>query len=121
MTDLEQMNVNIQRQIDAQNARIDSVMAKVDMLVVESQQQREDMRRLQERQDALAAKHAEEMKSLQERQDAKMHEMNQRFYDKIDTNQQAFAKQLHDNFVQTMIGVGAIMAAIGGLIIATLK
>ena len=32
-----------------------------------------------------------------------------------------FTKQLHSNFVQTMIGVGAIMTAIGGLIITTLK
>ena len=51
MTDLEQLSVNVQRQIDAQNARIDSVLAKVEMLVVESQQQREDIRRLQDKQD----------------------------------------------------------------------
>lgn len=46
MTELEQLSVNVQRQIDAQNARIDGVLAKVDMLVVESQQQREDIRQL---------------------------------------------------------------------------
>ena len=46
MTDLEQLSVNVQRQIDAQNARIDSVLAKVDMFVVESQQQREDIRQM---------------------------------------------------------------------------
>lgn len=51
MTELEQLSVNVQRQIDAQNARIDGVLAKVDMLVVESQQQREDIRRLQDKQD----------------------------------------------------------------------
>ena len=50
MTDLEQLSVNVQRHIDAQNARIDGVLAKVDMLVVESQQQREDIRRLQDKQ-----------------------------------------------------------------------
>lgn len=68
--------------------QVATVATKVDMLVIESQQQREDMRRMNE---------------------------------KIDANQKEFTQQLHSNFVQTMIGVAAIMAAIGGLIIATLK
>jgi len=106
MTDQEKINENLQRQIDAQNARIDNVLTKVDMLVIESQQQREDIRRLQERQDAAQAKH-----------EAEMHEMNQRFYEKFDD----ITKQLHSNFIQTMLGVGAIMVAVGGLIIAVLK
>ena len=128
MTDQERINENLQRQIDAQNARIDNVMMKVDVFIAESQQQREDMRRLWERQDAMQAKHDAEMKELQKRQDeiqakqdAKMHEMNQRFYEKVDANAKEFTKQLHSNFVQTMIGVGAIMAAIGGLIITALR
>ena len=132
MTDQERINENLQRQIDAQNARIDNVMMKVDIFIAESQQQREDMRRLWERQDAMQVKHDAEMKAMQEKQDAemkamqekndaKMHEMNQRFYEKIDANAKEFTKQLHSNFVQTMIGVGAIMAAIGGLIITALR
>lgn len=52
MTEQEIINQNIQRQIDAQNARIDNVLTKVDMLVTESQQQREDIRRTQEKHDA---------------------------------------------------------------------
>ena len=91
MTELEQLSVNVQRQIDAQNARIDSVLAKVDMLVIESQQQREDIRR------------------AQEKHDAEMHAMNEKF----DLTYRELTQQLHTNFVQTMIGVGAIMAAIG--------
>ena len=110
MTDQERINESLQRQIDAQNARIDNVLTKVDMVIAESQQQREDMRRLWERQDAMQAKH-----------EAEMHEMNQRFYEKVDGISKEFTKQLHSNFVQTMIGVGAIMAAVGGLIIAALK
>ena len=123
--------------------QVSTVAAKVDMVIGELQQQREDMRRLHERQDAVQAKHDAEMKAMQEKQDAEMkarqekqdaemkamqekqdakfHEMNQRFYDKIDANHKEFTKELHSNFVQTMLGVGAIMAAIGSLIIATLK
>ena len=106
MTDQEKINENLQRQIDAQTARIDNVLTKVDMLVIESQQQREDIRRLQDRQDAAQAKH-----------EAEMHEMNQRFYEKFDD----LTKQLHTNFIQTMLGVGAIMIAVGGFIVAALK
>ena len=40
---------------------------------------------------------------------------------KMEANQKEFMQQLHNNFVQTMIGVGAIMVAVGGLIIAVLK
>lgn len=35
MTDLEQLSVNVQRQIDAQNARIDNVLTKVDTIIGE--------------------------------------------------------------------------------------
>ena len=63
----------------------------------------------------------EDIRRIQEKHDADIKEMNQRFYDKIDSNYKELTNQLHNNFVQTMIGVGAIMAAIGGLIIAMLK
>ena len=90
--------------------QVSMVATKVDLMILEAQQQREDIRRLQDRQDAMQAKH-----------DTEMHEMNQRFYEKLDENYKDLTKQLHTNFIQTMIGVGAIMAAIGGLIITTLK
>ena len=106
MTEQERINENLQRQIDAQNARIDNVMTKVDMVIAESQQQREDMRRLWERQDALQAKHDADMKAL----DAK-----------IDGISKDFTKQLHSNFVRMMIGVGAMMSVTGSFIVAALK
>ena len=68
------------------------------------------MRELRERQDAAQAKH-----------DAEMHEMNQRFYEKVDSINKEFVKELHSNFVQTMIGVGAMIATLGGILIAALK
>jgi len=52
MTEQEQINVNVQRQIDAQNGRIDAVLTKVDMVIAEIHQQREDMLRAQEKHDA---------------------------------------------------------------------
>ena len=35
MTEQEKINADVQRQIDAQNARIDTVLAKVDMVIGE--------------------------------------------------------------------------------------
>ena len=107
---MTEQETQIERRFATLEQQVSTVAAKVDMLVVESQQQREDIRR------------------AQEKHDADMKEMNQRFYAKfdamdakVDANFKEFAKQLHSNFVQTMIGVGAIMAAIGGLLIAALK
>lgn len=88
MTEQERINNAVQMQIAAQNARIDTVMAKVDALINEANQQRQDIRELNK---------------------------------KIEDNQKEFMQQLHNNFVQTLIGVGAIMVTVGGLIIAVLK
>ena len=106
MNEQERINQQFQRQLDAQNANFEKAMLKIDMALEELRQQREDMRRLQDRQDEERRKH-----------DAEMQEMNK----KIDENFKTLSNQIHNNFVQTIIGVGAIMAAVGGLIIAALK
>ena len=50
MTDQERINTDLQRQIDAQNSRIDNVLTKVDMLIDEMRdrdnQRAEEMRHL---------------------------------------------------------------------------
>ena len=108
MTDQERINENLQRQIDAQNARIDNVMTKVDMVIAEVQQQREDMRRLWERQDAAQAKHDAEMKEMNQRFYAKFDAMDKKIDDKFDK----FSPQLQMMSVTTIFGVGAIVWAI---------
>jgi len=55
----------------------------------------------------------EELK--QQRQDIR--ELNK----KIDDNQKEFMQQLHNNFVQTLIGVGGMMIALGAFLVAVLK
>ena len=44
MTDQEKINENLQRQIDAQNARIDNTLVKVDGLIRAMQDFKEEMR-----------------------------------------------------------------------------
>ena len=86
--------------------QVATVAAKVDMLVIEAQQQREDIRRLNEKQDLLQAK-----------TDKRLEELNE----KITQGQKEFAQQLHSNFIQMMIGVGAMILILGGLIMAVMK
>ena len=110
MTEQERINQTLQSQIDSQNARLDKALTNFDtkfnLMMEEIRQQREDLRRQQDRQDALQAKH-----------DAEMHEVNK----KIDDNFKTLSNQIHNNFVQTMVGFGAIAAAIGGIVIAAFK
>ena len=97
--------------------RVDRLETKFDMFMQEMREFKTEMRQQNQMR-------AEELRDLQRRQDedrrnhdADMKEMNA----KIEANAKEFTKQLHTNFIQTMLGVGAIMAAIGGLIIAALK
>ena len=99
MTEQEKFNENFQRQIDAQNARIDNVLTKVDMLVAESQQQREDIRRAREKHDA-------DIKDLNTR---------------IDSKFDSLSNQIHSLTVTAVVGFGALALAVGGLVISLLK
>ena len=86
--------------------RLTSLETKFELFMQEIHEQREDIRRLQDRQDAMQAKH-----------EAEMHEMNQRFYDKVDS----LSNQIHDTWRQTMLGVGGMIVAVGALLFAALK
>ena len=94
MTDQEKIAQNLQRQIDAQNARIDNVLTKVDMLVIESQQQREDIRR------------------AQEKHDADIKEINARIESKFDK----LSGQIQSLTIAAVVGIGAIVIGGGAII-----
>ena len=124
----EQENITIQSRVSSLETKFEMFMQEMRDFKTEMRQQNEmranEIRDLQRKHDEEQAKR----EAAQAKHDADMLEMNQRFYSKfdamdakVDANFKEFAKQLHSNFVQTMIGVGAIMAAIGGLLIAALK
>lgn len=81
--------------------QVATVAAKVDMLVIESQQQREDIRRLNERQDAAQAKHEADIK-----------EMNARIESKFDK----LSNQIQSLTIAAVVGVGAIVIGGGAII-----
>ena len=96
MTDQERINQTLQRQIDAQNARIDNTMTKVDMMMEEIRDIRSDMR-----------------------------EMQTRFYTKVDSKIDSkfdkLSDQIHTMTIAAVVGFGAIAAAVGGLVFAAFK
>ena len=82
--------------------QVATVAAKVDMLVIESQQQREDMRRAQEKHDA-------DIKALNERIESK--------FDKL-------SSQIQNLTIAAVVGIGAIVIGGGAIIwsaISTMK
>ena len=69
----------------------------------------------------------EKFNAAMEKIDLAFKELNQQRQDirdmnkKIDDNQKEFIQQLHNNFVQTLIGVGGMMVALGAFLVAVLK
>ena len=121
MTEQEQINVNVEN-------RLTSLETKFELFMEEMKQQREDIRRIQERQDAAQAKHDADMKAAQAKHDADIKEMNQRFYTKfdemdkkIDSKFDKLSDQLHTMTIAAVVGFGAIAVAIGGLVVSALK
>ena len=128
MTEQENINVNIQN-------RVTSLETKFELFMEEIRQQREDIRRIQERQDAAQARHDADMKEMREKHDADMKEMNQRFYAKFDAMDAKFdemdkkidskfdklSDQLHTMTIAAVVGFGAIVVAIGVLVVSMIK
>ena len=79
--------------------QVATVAAKVDMLVIESQQQREDMRRAQEKHDA-------DIKALNERIESK--------FDKL-------SSQIQNLTIAAVVGIGAIVIGGGAIIWSTIS
>ena len=76
-----------------------ATMAKVDSLVEESKQQREDIRQAQ-------AKH-----------DADIRDLNARIDSKFDN----LTNQIHNLTIAAVVGFGALALAVGGLVVSSLK
>ena len=101
MTEQERINENIQRQIDAQNARVDTVLAKVDTIIGEMRD-RDNQR-------------AEEIREI--RQDMK--EMQNRFYtkmDNLDAKIDGIGNHVRNLAITSMAAVGGMFVAVGAMV-----
>ena len=128
MTEREQINVSLDN-------RLSRLETKFELFMQESQQQREDIRRLHERQDAERARFDAEMKEFQKKQDAaqakrdaefkefqKKHDADMRDMNKkIDSKFDKLSEQIHTMTIAAVVGFGAIAAAVGGLVFAAFR
>lgn len=111
MTEQEKINVDVQRQIDAQGARIDTLVIKVDALSDKIDAFVNESRAARERQDA-------DIREMRQKHDEDIKEMNQRFYAKFDAIDAKFDKMdakidnigshVRNLSVATIIGVATI-------------
>ena len=106
MTDQEMINERLQRQIDAQNSRIDNTLTKVDMIIEEIRDIRSDIRDIRS-----------DMRDIQTWFYTKVDSLD----DKIDAKFDKLSDQIHTMTITAVIGFGAIAVAVGGLVFAAFK
>lgn len=99
MTAAEERIDKLETRFSTLEQQVATVAAKVDMIIEESQQQREDIRRARE-------KHDEDIK-----------EMNA----KIDSKFDGLSNQIHNLTIAAVVGFGAIAVAVSGLIVTALN
>ena len=117
MTDLERINEKLQRQIDAQNARIDNTLTKIDMMLAELRDSRTEMR---DRDNQRAT----EIRDRDNQRAAETRELQTRFYTKIDALDakiDALGKHVQNLTVAAIVGFSAVLVAVGGLVVATIS
>ena len=101
MTDQEKINENLQRQIDAQNARVGNVLTKVDMLITELRD-RDNQR-------------AEEIRELRQKQDSDMREMRQDIKN-LQTRIEDMGKHVRNLAWTGMAAIGGMFVAVGAMV-----
>ena len=97
MTEQERINQQLQRQIDAQNSRIDNVLTKVDMLVAEMRE-RDNQR-------------AEEIRDRDNQRAEDIREMRQNMKD-MQKNMQDMQTSNRNLNIVTLLGIAAIVVAV---------
>ena len=99
MTEQEKFNAEVQMRLAKQDAKFEVFMKSQDERFItfmnELQQQREDIRRLNEKIDATTAR--------------------------IDSKFDSLINQLHNLTIAAFLGFGAIAVAIGGLVVSSFK
>ena len=103
MTEQEKFNAEVQLRLAKQDAKFEVFMKAQDERFInfmnELQQQREDIRRLNE-------KHSADMQAINAKIDAKF---------------DSLMNQLHNLTIAAFLGFGAIAVAIGGLVVSIIK
>ena len=98
MTEQERINENLQRQIDAQNARIDNVLTKVDGLIDSFQDFKQEMRQQNEMHAAEIREIRSSVSDIQNRIDG-------------------MGKHVRNMAITSMAAVGGMAITVGALVV----
>ncbi len=113
MTEQERINIAVQAQIAAQNARIDTVLAKVDTIIGEMRDR--DNQRAAEITE-LRKKHDADITELRKKHDADIKELNE----KIDSKFDKLSAQIQNLTIAAIVGIGAIVLGGGAIVWAAI-
>ena len=108
MTEQEKINENLQRQIDAQNARIDNFGIKVDGLIRELQDFKHELRDRDNQR-------AKEIMEMRQKHDADMKDMQKNFYakmDAMDAKIDGIGNHVRNLSITAMGAIGAIVITV---------
>ena len=108
MTEQEKINENLQRQIDAQNARIDNFGIKVDGLIRELQDFKHELRDRDNQR-------AKEIMEMRQKHDADMKELQKNFYtkmDKMDEKIESIGNHVRNLTITSMAAIGAMVVTV---------
>jgi len=127
MTEQERINENLQRQIDAQNARIDNVLTKIDGLIDSFQDFKQEMRdrdnqRAKEIME-MRQKHDADMKEMRANHDADMKEMRaNRDADMKNTDSKLdeMGRHVRNMAIASMAAVGGMAITVGALVVTVI-
>ncbi|MBR3498765.1 MAG: hypothetical protein IKO05_07235 [Selenomonadaceae bacterium] len=138
MTDQERINENLQRQIDAQNARIDNVLTKIDGLIDSFQDFKQEMRdrdnqrakeimEMCQKHDAdmkeMRANHDADMKEMRANRDADMKEMRANHdadMKNTDSKLDEMGRHVRNMAIASMAAVGGMAITVGALVVTVI-
>ena len=116
MTEQERINENLQRQIDAQNARIDNVLTKIDGLIDSFQDFKQEMRDRDNQR-------AKEIMEMRQKHDADMKEMRANHdadMKNTDSKLDEMGRHVRNMAIASMAAVGGMAITVGALVITVI-
>ena len=116
MTEQERINENLQRQIDAQNARIDNVLTKIDGLIDSFQDFKQEMRDRDNQR-------AKEIMEMRQKHDADMKEMRANHdadMKNTDSKLDEMGRHVRNMAIASMAAVGGMAITVGALVVTVI-
>ena len=123
MTDQDRINVNVQRQLDLQNARIEKIDVKLDAFIQEMRDFKTEMRDRDNQRAAETQALRSEMTALRAEMIADIKELRVETVmrdDKLAAAVDSMGKHVRNITIASIVGVGAAVIGIGVMVVGIL-